>query len=436
MYGRVALRDFGPFESAELEIKPLTLFIGRNSVGKSMLAYLLWTLSVLLPDPDELAKIVSERGFEDLAKRSMELVKRGLAPREELTKLINVFIEAFPWAIARSLSDALRRVYTSRLSELVKEGSERAIVEVAGPYASVRFVIEGEEVRVEDYKPFRGFLDSLAIEVPRPSALRITYSDDTMEFPLTSLSDLTNAALRILALYVATSFKPFFASEELVALLVDSRAGISRTLLKPYLSPSIAKGISYADEQFVRLYYRLAEKLAQGDIKLDFAKPFLEEIGCEPEIVYESGVYTIYVKTWIGKRLPFARAPSGARESVTLALALASLGEPLMIIVEEPEAHLHPRAQTLLARLVARAINSLGKIVVITTHSDYLVYSINNLISLSSKVDRARELGYCEDEAIAPEKVAAYLIEARRGRAVVEPLNVSKEGNPRTSSRR
>jgi len=237
MYGRVALRDFGPFESAELEIKPLTLFIGRNSVGKSMLAYLLWTLSVLLPDPDELAKIVSERGFEDLAKRSMELVKRGLAPREELTKLINVFIEAFPWAIARSLSDALRRVYTSRLSELVKEGSERAIIEVAGPYASVRFVIEGEEVRVEDYKPFRGFLDSLAIEVPRPSALRITYSDDTMEFPLTSLSDLANAALRILALYVATSFKPFFASEELVALLMDSRAGISRTLLKPYLSP-------------------------------------------------------------------------------------------------------------------------------------------------------------------------------------------------------
>jgi len=152
--------------------------------------------------------------------------------------------------------------------------------------------------------------------------------------------------------------------------------------------------------------------------------------------VYESGDYTIYVKTWIGKRLPFARAPSGARESVTLALALTSLGEPLMIIVEEAEAHLHPRAQTLLARLVARAINSLGKIVVITTHSDYLVYSINNLVSLSSKVDRARELGYCEDEAIAPEKVAAYLIEARRGRAVVEPLNVSKEGNPRTSSRR
>jgi predicted ATPase len=31
------IEDFGPFESAEVRLKPLTIFIGRNSVGRSML---------------------------------------------------------------------------------------------------------------------------------------------------------------------------------------------------------------------------------------------------------------------------------------------------------------------------------------------------------------------------------------------------------------
>jgi len=41
----VTVEDFGPFEHAEIKLKPLTIFIGRNSVGKSMLMRLLWALA-------------------------------------------------------------------------------------------------------------------------------------------------------------------------------------------------------------------------------------------------------------------------------------------------------------------------------------------------------------------------------------------------------
>ncbi|MFZ8795847.1 MAG: hypothetical protein ACO2O2_18490 [Acidilobaceae archaeon] len=46
---------------------------------------------------------------------------------------------------------------------------------------------------------------------------------------------------------------------------------------------------------------------------------------------------------WSGKRLHISESPSGVREAITVALALA-LPEYHMVFIEEPEAHLHPRA--------------------------------------------------------------------------------------------
>jgi len=42
---KIYLENFGPFEKIDLELRKLTIFIGRNSVGKSMLSYLICALS-------------------------------------------------------------------------------------------------------------------------------------------------------------------------------------------------------------------------------------------------------------------------------------------------------------------------------------------------------------------------------------------------------
>jgi predicted ATPase len=35
---KLEVKNFGPVKSAELEIKPLTILIGKNNLGKSFLA--------------------------------------------------------------------------------------------------------------------------------------------------------------------------------------------------------------------------------------------------------------------------------------------------------------------------------------------------------------------------------------------------------------
>ena len=67
-------------------------------------------------------------------------------------------------------------------------------------------------------------------------------------------------------------------------------------------------------------------------------------------------------------------------ELTPLALFLREVIRPGdTLIIEEPEAHLHPRAQTAIALIFARLVRA-GVRVIITTHSDWLLQQIGNLI--------------------------------------------------------
>ncbi|KAA6322985.1 hypothetical protein EZS27_027531 [termite gut metagenome] len=83
-----------------------------------------------------------------------------------------------------------------------------------------------------------------------------------------------------------------------------------------------------------------------------------------------------------------------------------------LLIIDEPELGLHPDNQILLARIFARLINS-GIRLLISTHSDYIIKELNNLIMLSSDKKeikaKAQELNYRDKEKINPNEVGAYL---------------------------
>ena len=52
------------------------------------------------------------------------------------------------------------------------------------------------------------------------------------------------------------------------------------------------------------------------------------------------------------------------------------------LIIEEPEAHLHPTAQVEFTRLLAGAVKA-GVRVVITTHSEWVLWELANLVRMS-----------------------------------------------------
>lgn len=252
----------------------------------------------------------------------------------------------------------------------------------------------------------------------------------------------------------------------MAAMLPDSRAGVVRTMMKfPYILPwkiflgefiELMEALE-ADKEYIDLYYSLAKLKGEPEMKkieivpYDSVKPLLNELGIlslevvpvGKEALGERELYDIYVRMWSGKIVPLALAPSGIREVVTGILALTMIigmreypyARRLMfllnIFIEEPEAHLHPKAQKMLARIIAQAVNTKFKRVIMTTHSDYLLSALNNHILLSRlSSERLRGLGYSEKEALLPEYVAAYLMRIDGDKAVVERLEISEDGIP------
>ena len=114
-----------------------------------------------------------------------------------------------------------------------------------------------------------------------------------------------------------------------------------------------------------------------------------------------------------GFNIPLHRASSSVRGLSDLYFYLRHVAQKdQLVIIDEPEIHLDTANQILLARLLTRMIQA-GLKVLITTHSDYIIKEINNLIMLSNSFKNrkkvVRELGYKDDDFIEPDSIRAYI---------------------------
>lgn len=83
---------------------------------------------------------------------------------------------------------------------------------------------------------------------------------------------------------------------------------------------------------------------------------------------------------------------------------------PLYIHIEEPETHLHPSAQVAIAKLLAYLCNKSFRIV-ITTHSIFILYVLNNLVLANQNLsDKNFEEDVPEvEQRLNPNQLSAYL---------------------------
>ena len=190
-----------------------------------------------------------------------------------------------------------------------------------------------------------------------------------------------------------------------VGALVQSASmvGIRPTASMPTLSGVLADFLhelinmeaGYASRRATDLATQLEDSLLAGSVRVE-----------RSDANYPSFLYR--PSGW-EEDLPLMRTSSMVSELAPVVLYLRHVvqrGD--VLIVEEPEAHLHPAMQAAFARELARLVRA-GVRIVLTTHSEWLLEQIGNLVRLSALPRRRRSGIEGADVALEPSQVGAWL---------------------------
>lgn len=153
------------------------------------------------------------------------------------------------------------------------------------------------------------------------------------------------------------------------------------------------------------------------------------------DVVEDEG--ELYFKLEGGEKIPMSAAASSIREISPFLFMLKNhyfmLGN-CSICFEEPEAHAHPEMQYGIADLLASCINK-GAFIQMTTHSDYLLSRINQLIRLFNVREKNPEsfekspFIRNKRQLLDPKMIKAYYFSRKDGKVVIEEQSL-EDGVP------
>ena len=127
--------------------------------------------------------------------------------------------------------------------------------------------------------------------------------------------------------------------------------------------------------------------------------------------------------------LPLIHASSMVSELAPVVLYLRHLVRPGdVLIIEEPESHLHPGMQVEFTRQIAGLIRG-GIRVIVTTHSEWVLQELANLVRASDLSEAERAVIAGGDVALDPDQVGAWLFkpDANLGGSTVSPILLDEE---------
>ena len=212
--------------------------------------------------------------------------------------------------------------------------------------------------------------------------------------------------------------RSLIASASRASLRPDSPIPVLSGVLGDFLEQLVAltSNSHPAHEDYDALAKQLENSLLQGAVHIEGSQ----------QINYPSFSYR--PSGWT-QNLPLMNASSMVSELVPVVLYLRHVVQPgNLLIIEEPEAHLHPEMQAAFTRQLVAAVQS-GIRILITTHSEWILEELANLVRMSElPIDRREGL---EDEGISlsPDQLGAWFFEPNQeeGGTVVREMSLDLE---------
>lgn len=388
----ITVQDFGPIEEAEIDLRPLTVFVGESNTGKTYLAALIYALYGSFAGFSRFPWSHHDVLDLRLTMRDSQVYDKDEEIREILEKL---WTGELPYKFS-DLPQGMRVQLQSVLnaSEIFSSQLERCF-DLGYTSDLIRFTGSEENGMQVSLSVREGNQTLWSIEA-RDSGSGVTIEGSVSENLIICHEEMdVSKAMFDIKDFEACLRKHSWNGQKVCYLpaarsgLMQSHSVIATSLIEHVTRPGLehfseVRTFSGMIADFLKLIIRYNKGNGTSEEMTRVVKALEDEILCGEIEVNRSvpnGYPEFLYRPWEAKRaFQMNQASSMVSELAPLVLFLRSIVQPGdLLIIEEPEAHLHPGAQTKIAHTLTRLIRA-GVRVIITTHSDWLLQQIGNLI--------------------------------------------------------
>ena len=363
---KIEIRNFGPIKELNLDIKDFSIFIGPQASGKSTIAKTIFFFKSL---------------NDDLVKYFIESVEKS-----DFSKSIGTYAKSIRQKYLDYFGSSthlnglhLKYYYTEKIwISITIETNHKYIT----PNFSEQFKDDFKNL-VKEAIEFSSFLGQR-----NPSLLT---SKDFLQIDSEKRKFVSYIKEKCNSIFQEDRELIFIpAGRSLLATLSDQLQFINPRnldfLMRTFLDKiNIVRPIFNKSLSDIIKERRLLTQYEIDYNKTKLADEIISKI-LRGKYQYDKDGEKIFYETNKYVKLNFSS--SGQQESLWILLLLFIIileKQNVFIVIEEPEAHLFPEAQKEISNLIALMSNVENSQVIITTHSPYILASLNNLI-LANKV--------------------------------------------------
>ncbi len=416
MLTRLSIHNLGVIKQAPLELsKPLTIVCGANGSGKTYLSYIAYALCSpglgpymrlseedvkTLLDLEPVSIEFEEEVIPGFRQRRLDAVKKQLDNIFGIGKTqAQEIFQDFELLSAESDEEYCQRVVAREIELSFKLGkADFVLSKKAGETQAILKCLNFEGDRESLAASLRIALMAVVIQqvcgtgVFRPIMLPVERSSI-----YTFAREISNSRSRLVQSVRKLTSGEQPANPELISELINDQSNRYPMALDNLLS--ISSDMTVLEKkvgEYSDLAASIEHELLHGHLSVS-------EKG---DVVFNPDGST--------QKLPIALGASVVKTLSNLVFLLRHmLRKGDLLIIDEPEINLHPAAQVIMSRIIARMVNQ-GLRVMISTHSDYMVREFNNLIMLgndtSAMQELASKLGYSDDMPLRADDVAVEVL--------------------------
>ena len=395
--------EFGPVRNVVIELAPLTIFTGMSNLGKSYVNYLSYYLFSCLSDPQRIEGLIKKKIKTNATEVQVLQIR-------DIEKWMDDHVEEFMRDFLGN-PDAVCKVHFHLAANDEKEAEIRISFE--------KRVVEFGYINNEDENHSEETIVVLFNDAPQTMFPVLNFNAGMITPTLQSYLVKKFLGARRLQTSLLPPARGSLVGESFsTKLAVTSSSGMYRYFLQDNDRAVHHRITTLRHNRFLGV----PTDLLEGKLVAEREKSFLQLAD--------------------NQRIPLTAASSSVRELSTLLFLvenrLRKIGFTSDICIEEPEAHLHPALQIKMADLIAR-ICSLGSFVQLTTHSDYFLQRINQIVRLAGikKTDSERFEELSKDKLLDAmplldgDKILVYYFHRDgNGQVAVDKMTAGKQGFP------